>query len=225
MQPQSQVMLTIRKPSLASKDVHFATGRFPTPPSNQTRRKSNDMNPNPIRRSPSPLAPPQQPAQFIYATPSPTTTSPYAVSQLTGNSPFMATTNGGSDVTAGADGRPLYLCQPFIRAALVTGKFKNIVVLPKYVDVNEWVAINSMFLLDARSFFPLRLGLTSGYLNAVLFFFFFRACSVRFLHQLEPLPKRLFRMLHASFMSNYVGWSWVSSAFPFQLSCPWGEPE
>ncbi|KAG8967750.1 Maintenance of ploidy protein mob2 [Tulasnella sp. 425] len=100
------------------------------------------MNPNPIRRSPSPLAPPQQPAQFIYATPSPTTTSPY---QLTGSSPFMATTNGGSDVTAGADGRPLYLCQPFIRAALVTGKFKNIVVLPKYVDVNEWVAINSHF--------------------------------------------------------------------------------
>ena len=40
-------------------------------------------------------------------------------------------------------GKPLYLCQPFIRAALVTGKFKSIVVLPKYVDVNEWVAINS----------------------------------------------------------------------------------
>ncbi|KAG9045753.1 Maintenance of ploidy protein mob2 [Tulasnella sp. UAMH 9824] len=100
------------------------------------------MNPNPIRRSPSPLAPPQQPAQFIYATPSPTTTSPYAASQLPGGSPFMASTNGGSEMTAGADGRPLYLCQPFIRAALVTGKFKNIVVLPKYVDVNEWVAIN-----------------------------------------------------------------------------------
>ncbi|KAG8936700.1 Maintenance of ploidy protein mob2 [Tulasnella sp. 408] len=103
------------------------------------------MNPNPIRRSPSPLAPPQQPAQFIYATPSPTTTSPYATSQLPGGSPFMASTNGGSE---GADGRPLYLCQPFIRAALVTGKFKNIVVLPKYVDVNEWVAINTPTYID-----------------------------------------------------------------------------
>lgn len=221
MEPRSQVMLTIRTPSLASKDVHFATGRFPTPPSNQTRRKSNDMNPNPIRRSPSPLAPPQQPAQFIYATPSPTTTSPY---QLTGSSPFMATTNGGSDVTAGADGRPLYLCQPFIRAALVTGKFKNIVVLPKYVDVNEWVAINSTFLLDARSFFIATWTDLRG-LQRRPFVFFFRASSVRFLHQLEPLPKRLFGMLHASFMSNDVGWSRVSSAFPFQLSCPWGEPE
>jgi len=40
------------------------------------------------------------------------------------------------------DGKPLYLCAPFIRAALVTGKFKSIVVLPKYVDVNEWVAVN-----------------------------------------------------------------------------------
>ncbi|KAG8857327.1 Maintenance of ploidy protein mob2 [Tulasnella sp. 330] len=56
----------------------------------------------------------------------------------------MATNGSAAGVTGGsagpglsADGRPLYLCQPFIRAALVTGKFKSIVVLPKYVDVNE----------------------------------------------------------------------------------------
>jgi MOB kinase activator 1 len=39
--------------------------------------------------------------------------------------------------------RPLYLCQPFVKAALVKGSFKTIVAPPKYVDVNEWVAINS----------------------------------------------------------------------------------
>lgn len=62
----------------------------------------------------------------------------------------MATTANGNNAVPGAgssssgpDGKPLYLCQPFVRAALVTGKFKSIVVLPKYVDVNEWVAINS----------------------------------------------------------------------------------
>lgn len=37
---------------------------------------------------------------------------------------------------------PLYLSQPFVKAALVKGNFKTIVMLPKWVDVNEWVAIN-----------------------------------------------------------------------------------
>lgn len=38
---------------------------------------------------------------------------------------------------------PLYLSPPFVKAALVKGSFKTIVAPPKYVDVNEWVAINS----------------------------------------------------------------------------------
>jgi hypothetical protein len=38
--------------------------------------------------------------------------------------------------------KPLYLCQPFVKAALVKGSFKTIVAPPKYVDVNEWVAVN-----------------------------------------------------------------------------------
>lgn len=42
--------------------------------------------------------------------------------------------------------RPLYLCQPFVKAALVKGSFKTIVAPPKYVDVNEWVAINSEWI-------------------------------------------------------------------------------
>lgn len=41
--------------------------------------------------------------------------------------------------------KPLYLCSPFVDAALVKGNFKTIVMLPKYVDVMEWVACNSKF--------------------------------------------------------------------------------
>ncbi len=43
--------------------------------------------------------------------------------------------------------KPLVLCQPFVKAALVKGSFKTIVAPPKYVDVNEWVAINRECLL------------------------------------------------------------------------------
>ena len=41
------------------------------------------------------------------------------------------------------EGKPLYLCSPFVEAALVKGNFKTIVMLPKYVDIMEWVAVNS----------------------------------------------------------------------------------
>lgn len=44
----------------------------------------------------------------------------------------------------GSGQKPLYLCQPFVKAALVKGSFKTIVAPPKYVDVNEWVAVNCM---------------------------------------------------------------------------------
>lgn len=37
----------------------------------------------------------------------------------------------------------LYLYRPFVTAALVNGHFKNIVAIPKHIDINEWVAINS----------------------------------------------------------------------------------
>jgi hypothetical protein len=40
------------------------------------------------------------------------------------------------------DPPPLYMCQPFVRAALVKGNFKTIVMLPKYCDVQDWVAMN-----------------------------------------------------------------------------------
>jgi len=45
----------------------------------------------------------------------------------------------------------LYLCSPFADAALVKGNFKTIVMLPKYTDIMEWVAVNSesLMLLEA----------------------------------------------------------------------------
>jgi len=39
-------------------------------------------------------------------------------------------------------GKPLYLCQPFVKAALVKGSFKTIVMQPKYSERMEWIAVN-----------------------------------------------------------------------------------
>ncbi|GAA5948128.1 hypothetical protein JCM3765_007121 [Sporobolomyces pararoseus] len=47
----------------------------------------------------------------------------------------------------------LYLCLPFVKAALVKGNFKTIVALPKYVDVNEWVAVNLVDLFNNLNLF------------------------------------------------------------------------
>ncbi|KAF7964832.1 hypothetical protein HWV62_40164 [Athelia sp. TMB] len=44
--------------------------------------------------------------------------------------------------TGSASSKPLYLCSPFVESALVKGNFKTIVMLPKYVDIMEWVAVN-----------------------------------------------------------------------------------
>ena len=49
--------------------------------------------------------------------------------------------------------KPLYLSSPFADAALVKGNFKTIVMLPKYADIMEWVAVNSTYKLkEALSF-------------------------------------------------------------------------
>jgi hypothetical protein len=47
--------------------------------------------------------------------------------------------------------KPLYLCSPFVEAALVKGNFKTIVMLPKYVDIMEWVAVNGVYRPLQRS--------------------------------------------------------------------------
>ncbi|KAF9962936.1 Maintenance of ploidy protein mob2 [Mortierella alpina] len=38
--------------------------------------------------------------------------------------------------------RPLFLCRPYCNNSIVKGNFKTIVQLPKYVDENEWLAVN-----------------------------------------------------------------------------------
>lgn len=54
------------------------------------------------------------------------------------NSPY-----GSSNAAPGTPGgKPLYLCHPFVKSALIKGSFKTIVVLPKYVDQKEWIAVN-----------------------------------------------------------------------------------
>jgi len=51
--------------------------------------------------------------------------------------------NGSGPPSPVSPNKPLYLCSPFVEAALVKGNFKTIVMLPKYVDIMEWVAVNS----------------------------------------------------------------------------------
>lgn len=38
--------------------------------------------------------------------------------------------------------KPLFLCKPFVTSQLVKGSFSTIVVLPRYVDQGEWLALN-----------------------------------------------------------------------------------
>jgi len=63
-----------------------------------------------------------------------------------GNSMSLQNSSGSSMITRptpqGAV-RPLFMCKPFINAQLLKGNFKTIVVLPKYVDKGEWLALNS----------------------------------------------------------------------------------
>ena len=73
-----------------------------------------------------------------------TTPAPSATSSPTTEMPPPAPVAPLSVVPAVA--KPLYLCSPFVEAALVKGNFKTIVMLPKYVDIMEWVAVNSTYL-------------------------------------------------------------------------------
>ncbi|RCK56669.1 CBK1 kinase activator protein MOB2 [Candida viswanathii] len=43
---------------------------------------------------------------------------------------------------------PLFLCEPYVKSALVKGSFKTIVQLPKYVDSFEWLALNIFELFN-----------------------------------------------------------------------------
>ncbi|THV03031.1 hypothetical protein K435DRAFT_748449 [Dendrothele bispora CBS 962.96] len=56
--------------------------------------------------------------------------------------PPNESSNGSAPPSPISQNKPLYLCSPFVEAALVKGNFKTIVMLPKYVDIMEWVAVN-----------------------------------------------------------------------------------
>ena len=134
-------------------------------------RRSMSRNPRGPKRSPTPTS-----ATFPDMPPPPVPSSP-------GPSPS----------------KPLYLCSPFVEAALVKGNFKTIVVLPKYVDIMEWVAVNGASLLATRwprSSRP----------------------SVRLLYQPQRVLRGHLRVLHATCMSYHVGWAKVRVSLSMCIS-------
>lgn len=80
--------------------------------------------------------------------------------------------------------KPLYLCSPFVEAALVKGNFKTIVMLPKYVDIMEWVAVNSKLHV-----------LTLMHLSPQLSM---RSPSIWLLHEPQRILRCYHRMLYAA---------------------------
>ncbi|KAG6853924.1 hypothetical protein C0991_012414 [Blastosporella zonata] len=73
------------------------------------------------------------------------------------NLPTRKESLGPSSEPSSPGAKPLYLSSPFADAALVKGNFKTIVMLPKYVDIMEWVAVNSAW----KSRIPLNYNWTS----------------------------------------------------------------
>ncbi|ORY89273.1 Mob1/phocein [Leucosporidium creatinivorum] len=72
--------------------------------------------------------------------------------QQANNAPFPRGP-GGQPTRGQQQHDRLYLCLPFVKAALVKGNFKTIVALPRYVDVNEWVAVNLVDLFNNLNLF------------------------------------------------------------------------
>lgn len=65
--------------------------------------------------------------------------------------PYDTAMGTAPGTTLGAGNKPLYLCNPFVRSALIKGSFRTIVVLPKYVDQKEWIAVNREFSVPVVS--------------------------------------------------------------------------
>lgn len=53
-----------------------------------------------------------------------------------------SSSNGSTSNGNGSNLKPLFLCQPYVRTALVRGSFQTLVQVPKYVDQNEWMVLN-----------------------------------------------------------------------------------
>lgn len=61
-------------------------------------------------------------------------------SQFQDQPPFHVQQHGVPDSTN--QSLPLFMCEPFIKTALVKGSYKTIVQIPMYVDYHEWLALN-----------------------------------------------------------------------------------
>ena len=92
--------------------------------------------------------------------------------------------------------KPLYLCSPFVDAALVVGNFKTIVMQPRHVDVMEWVASNGTCAASVMCCQSLMHWLDE--------------LSLRLLHKFELVLWSLDGVLHVSIMSDNECWPPVS---------------
>ncbi|KAI8374569.1 Mob1/phocein, partial [Radiomyces spectabilis] len=55
--------------------------------------------------------------------------------------------------SSSSQSKPLFLCYPYVTHMLVKGNFKTIIELPKYVDVNEWLAFNTFEFFNYLNLF------------------------------------------------------------------------
>jgi hypothetical protein len=62
------------------------------------------------------------------------------LSQFQDQSRFQIQQHNGPDLSNQPP--PLFMCEPFVKTALVKGSYKTIVQIPMYVDYNEWLALN-----------------------------------------------------------------------------------
>lgn len=111
-----------------------------------------------------------------------------------------------------APSKPLYLCSPFVEAALVKGNFKTIVVLPKYVDIMEWVAVNGASL-------PCLYGCHSDHAQCLTFIptstsFMGSSPSVApNIHVLPWRPDQSTRLFFSPFVTNFLeslNYTWIN---------------
>ncbi|KAI8914927.1 Mob1/phocein [Powellomyces hirtus] len=49
--------------------------------------------------------------------------------------------------------KPLWLSHPFVEATLVNGSLRKVVALPRYVDINEWLAVNTFDFFNYTNLF------------------------------------------------------------------------
>lgn len=63
-------------------------------------------------------------------------------SSLNANHSSYSRSPNSPTTSLGTNGKPLYLCQPFVGSSLVKGSLKTISSVPKYVDPKEWIAVN-----------------------------------------------------------------------------------